>query len=219
MQIQCKYVMTCKCNANMWWPANTMQICDGLQIQCKYVMACKYNANTMQIRCGVNVFILDSRRVLAPAPKVLGSDIKTSNPDLHMALGRAYRWGPSRSRPLVRLHRPLPYHTRCVIDWPAAAGMVLCRPDHGTYGRNSVSTYECQWWKRLNESFFVKCCPFWTKHFIITTISYSIMFMNVYEVLSHNYYINIIYKWWSYRLQAVPGNGACFRYSSEGRCC
>ena len=28
-----------------------------------------------------------------------------------MALGRAYRRGPSRSRPLVRLHRPLPYHT------------------------------------------------------------------------------------------------------------
>ena len=27
-----------------------------------------------------------------------------------MALGRAYRRGPSRSRPLVRLHRPLPYH-------------------------------------------------------------------------------------------------------------
>ena len=31
----------------------------------------------MQTQCGVNVFILDSRRVLAPAPKVLGSDIKT----------------------------------------------------------------------------------------------------------------------------------------------
>ena len=28
-----------------------------------------------------------------------------------MALRRAYRRGPSRSRPLVRLHRPLPYHT------------------------------------------------------------------------------------------------------------
>ena len=30
---------------------------------------------------------------------------------MHMALGRAYRRGPSRSRPLVRLHRPLPCHT------------------------------------------------------------------------------------------------------------
>ena len=29
------------------------------------------------IQCGVNFFILDLRRVLAPAPKVLGSDIKT----------------------------------------------------------------------------------------------------------------------------------------------
>ena len=28
-----------------------------------------------------------------------------------MALDCAYRRGPSRSRPLVRLHRPLPYHT------------------------------------------------------------------------------------------------------------
>ena len=31
----------------------------------------------MQIQCGVTFFILDSRRVLAPAPKVLGPDIKT----------------------------------------------------------------------------------------------------------------------------------------------
>ena len=31
----------------------------------------------LQTQCGVNFFILDSRRVLAPAPKVLGSDIKT----------------------------------------------------------------------------------------------------------------------------------------------
>ena len=32
----------------------------------------------LQIQCsGVNFFLLDSRRVLAPAPKVLGSDIKT----------------------------------------------------------------------------------------------------------------------------------------------
>ena len=29
------------------------------------------------MRCGVHLFILDSRRVLATAPKVLGSDIKT----------------------------------------------------------------------------------------------------------------------------------------------
>ena len=31
----------------------------------------------LQTQCGVNVFILDSRRVLTPAPKVPGSDIKT----------------------------------------------------------------------------------------------------------------------------------------------
>ena len=31
----------------------------------------------LKTQCGVNFFILDSRRVLAPAPKVLGSDIKT----------------------------------------------------------------------------------------------------------------------------------------------
>ena len=31
----------------------------------------------LQTHCGVKVFVLDSRRVLAPAPKVLGSDIKT----------------------------------------------------------------------------------------------------------------------------------------------
>ena len=34
-------------------------------------------ALSLQVQCGVNFFILDSRRVLAPAPKVLGSDIKT----------------------------------------------------------------------------------------------------------------------------------------------
>ena len=31
----------------------------------------------LQTQCGVNFFILDSRRVLAQAPKVLGSDTKT----------------------------------------------------------------------------------------------------------------------------------------------
>ena len=31
----------------------------------------------LQTQCGVNFFILESRRVLAPAPKVPGSDIKT----------------------------------------------------------------------------------------------------------------------------------------------
>ena len=31
----------------------------------------------LQMHCGVNFFILDSRRVLARAPNVLGSDIKT----------------------------------------------------------------------------------------------------------------------------------------------
>ena len=45
-----------------------------------------------------------------------------------MAFCRAYRRGPSRSRPLVRLHRPLPYHTipynagNCLrLDWPRAS--------------------------------------------------------------------------------------------------
>ena len=31
----------------------------------------------LQTQCGVNFFILDSRRVLAPAPNVPGSDVKT----------------------------------------------------------------------------------------------------------------------------------------------
>ena len=32
---------------------------------------------SLQTQCGVNLFILDSRRVLAPTRNVLGSDIKT----------------------------------------------------------------------------------------------------------------------------------------------
>ena len=41
-----------------------------------------------------------------------------------MALGRAYRCGPSRSRPLVRLRRPLPYHTipYKLYQWHVRAG-------------------------------------------------------------------------------------------------
>ena len=35
------------------------------------------SGRSLQTQCGVNSFILDSRRVLAPAPKVPGSDIKT----------------------------------------------------------------------------------------------------------------------------------------------
>ena len=31
-----------------------------------------HSPSALQIQCGVNFFILDSRRVLAPAPKVLG---------------------------------------------------------------------------------------------------------------------------------------------------
>ena len=43
-------------------------------------LACHWWQKQQQVRqtqCGVNCFILDSRRVLAPAPKVPGSDIKT----------------------------------------------------------------------------------------------------------------------------------------------
>ena len=45
----------------------------------------------LQIQCGVNFFILDSTRVLAPAPKVLGPK-HISNPDLlasHLEKGGA----------------------------------------------------------------------------------------------------------------------------------
>ena len=38
-----------------------------------------------------------------------------------MALGRAHRRGPSRPRPLVHLHRPLPYHTdQTMQSWSPA---------------------------------------------------------------------------------------------------
>ena len=44
-----------------------------------------------------------------------------------MALGCAYRQGPSRSRPPVRLHRPLPYHTI-----PACATRTVRDPPYHT---------------------------------------------------------------------------------------
>ena len=43
----------------------------------KHLAAHASTLSGLQIQCGVNFFILDSRRVLAPAPTVPGSDIKT----------------------------------------------------------------------------------------------------------------------------------------------
>ena len=40
----------------------------------------RHSCVALQAQCGVNFFILDSRRVLAPAPKVLGPK-HISNPD------------------------------------------------------------------------------------------------------------------------------------------
>ena len=46
-----------------------------------------------------------------------------------MALRRAYRRGPSRSRPLVRLHRPLPCHTMPYHTTPSPRSRLLTAHD------------------------------------------------------------------------------------------
>ena len=52
-------------------------VLEKMNADVEQLLATLAEVQVRQTQCGVNFFILDSRRVLAPAPKVLGSDIKT----------------------------------------------------------------------------------------------------------------------------------------------